>query len=84
MKRRNAIKTTAGTPMATVAGKGKKPQTKRVVLPLKATRRFEAIIRDGGVINEITVSYTLPSRPGFVSFGKIFLFGKEVEDIEIK
>jgi len=60
------------------------PKSKRVVLPPKATKRFEEIIKNGGIITGITVNYSLPARPGFESYGQSFLFGKEVKGIEIK
>lgn len=60
------------------------PKPKCVVLPPKATKRFEEIFKWGGIITGVTVSYSLPCEPGLVSYGQSFLFGKEVKGIKIK
>ena len=52
--------------------------SKRVILPRGATKRFQEILKEGGIITMITVDYSRPSRPGQVSWAKSFLIGKAV------
>ncbi len=67
--------------------KSNKPKpvvSKRVILPRGATKRFQEILKEGGIITMITVDYSRPSRPGQVSWGKSFLTGQEVKGIKIE